>query len=233
MKNQMNIPKLLALAGTFICSAGVASAGYFGQFGYGLEISANGTSTFYGLNAWPTAPLLPTGSTATLDNTSWANGSEAVPVLNLGSFNPSAGNTLILKGGSELLYADVGSGGYASGGYINYRVFSGTGPAAVAGAPGFAPGQFMAVDVSLGGNDTRVAVQGLNIDLLAGLTPGTYTLGSYGFGYGNSDAVSGAATYANNGGANYGAYFTVVPEPACATLLGLGCLAIILRRRQV
>ena len=99
MKNQMNIPKLLALAGTFICSAGVASAGYFGQFGYGLEISANGTSTFYGLNAWPTAPLLPTGSTATLDNTSWANGSEAVPVLNLGSFNPSAGNTLILNGG--------------------------------------------------------------------------------------------------------------------------------------
>lgn len=228
----MDFRRLLAIAIVFSFFANAAHAGFFGQYGYGLEIRANGVSTLYGLNASGPA-LLPTGSSATYDGSSWANGSELSPVLNLGSFNPGAGDTLLLKGGSELLFADVGSGGFVSGGDINYRVFPGTGAAAAAAAPAFITGIAMPIDASLGGNNARVAVQGLNINLLAGLSPGTYTLGSYGFGYGNSDATTAASAFANNQSgnyANYGARFTVVPEPSIATIAGVGCLVVLLRR---
>ena len=217
MKTPKTIKTLLALAFTIACFANVANAGYFGQYGYGLIIKANGATNLYGLNAGGGSALLPTSSSATYDGTSWANGSGAAPALNLGTFNPLVGDQLVLQGGSALAYADVGSGGYVSGGYINYRVFAGTGTVAHASAPGYNPGIAMPVDVSLGGNNSRVAVQGVNSNLLAGLAPGTYTLETYGYLYGNSDATTGASGFANNGGNNYGAYFTIAG--GCPTIL--------------
>lgn len=210
----------LVLAG----SLSLAQAAFFGQYGYGLELNINGTTTLYGLNA--NTVLLPTGSSATYDGTSWANGTQTTPTLNLGTFTPGV-NTLQLVGGSELLFADSANGGSASGGYLNYQVFPGTGAAAVAAAPAWPGGIAMPVNMtSVGGNanNTRVAVEGLNIDLLSGLTPGVYTLRSYGYGYGNSATGTGASTYANNGGNNYGAYFTVqaVPEPSSLALIAGG-----------
>lgn len=234
-KVQTNLKKMIAVSLLLGGSLGLANAAFFGQYGYGLELDINGTTTLYGLNA--NTDLLPTGSTATYNGTSWANGTESAPVLNLGTFTLGV-DTLTLAGGSELLYADSVNGGSASGGYLNYRVFAGTGAAAVAAAPAYPGGIAMGINAtSIGGNanNTRVSVEGLNIDLLSGLTPGVYTLGSYGYGYGDSATGTGASTYANNGGANYGAYFTVqaVPEPSSLALIGLGGLSLagVLTRR--
>ena len=225
--------KLFVLTAAIACSAvAVNAASYYGEYGYALELNVNGVDTLYGLQV-PGSPdesrLVPSYYAGATDYTSWADGSEAAPVLDLGSFDPGAGDTLVLNGGSELTYADVGAGGHVDGGYLNYRVFAGTGSAAVAAAPGFGPGIFMAADSWPGGpgNDTRLAVTGQNVDLLAGLSPGVYTLGSYGYAYGMSDSVDSFETWASNGGANYGATFTVVPEPTTFALAGIGLAGLL------
>jgi hypothetical protein len=65
--------------------------------------------------------LTPTGSSAKLDQTSWANGSEAAPILNLGTFNPALGNTLTLTGGSLLTFKNGGSD--VTGAFLDFRTF--------------------------------------------------------------------------------------------------------------
>ena len=208
---------LLAISLSLAWFANVANAGYFGGYGFGLILDVNGTTTnLYDVSGAGT-DLLPTGSTATYDGSSWANGSGSAPVLNLGTFNPLTGDKIVLQGGSALVYADVGSGGYASGGYLNYRVFAGTGTVAQAAAPAFPGGTAMPVNAELTGNNWRVAVTNLNANIIAGLAPGTYTLETYGYLYGNSDATTGASGFANNGGNNYGAYFTIAG--GCPTIL--------------
>lgn len=79
-------------------------------------------------------------------------------------------------------------------------------------------------------------VQGLNGSLvlsgnvLSGLTAGNYTLEVY--SEISTNSVDAPATIANNnGGANYKASFTVVPEPSSALLGGLGAIALLRRRR--
>lgn len=236
MKKHTTFAKHLVFTIIVACSAGIANATFFGEYGYGLELDANGVTTLYGLDTGGGSDLIPNGSSVTYDGTSWTGGTESAPALNLGTFTLGV-DTLTLVGGSELLYADSANGGYASGGYLNYQVFPGTGSAAVAAAPAWPGGIAIGIDqTSVGGNanNTRVAVEGLNVDLLSGLTPGVYTLRSYGYGYGNSDATTGASTFANNGGGNYGAYFTVqaVPEPATFALAGLGLASLIIFRRR-
>lgn len=68
-------------------------------------------------------------------------------------------------------------------------------------------------------------------DVIAGLANGTYTVDV--FSSITTNGVNAAGTINNdNGGSNYTATFTVVPEPSSAALLGLGGLALILRRRK-
>ncbi len=208
---------LLAISLSLAWFANVANAGYFGGYGFGLILDVNGTTTnLYDVSGAGT-DLLPTGSTATYDGSSWANGSGSAPVFNLGTFNPLTGDKIVLQGGSALVYADVGSGGYASGGYLNYRVFAGTGTVAQAAAPAFPGGTAMPVNAELTGNNWRVAVTNLNANIIAGLAPGIYTLEANAYIYGNSDATTGASGYINNSGANYGAYFTIAG--GCPTIL--------------
>src|SRR5271154_1751717 len=116
MKSQMNIKIILALG--FIIAGSVSStyAQYAGPFGYGIELKGtgagalnSGVTTLYALDNGGTTRLLPLGSSATLDQTSWANGSTTSPVLNLGTFNPGAGDTLTLLGGSMLTYQGAGA----------------------------------------------------------------------------------------------------------------------------
>jgi hypothetical protein len=113
--------------------------------------------------------------------------------------------------------------------YLNYRISPLSGP--LSSWPG---GTLLGLNESnVAGNsgDTRWSNESISINLLNGLSPGTYILGTYGYA---SSTVGDQ--YVSNGGLNYGATFTVVatPEPATMALAGLGGLAttLLLRRRQ-
>ncbi|MGD9612259.1 MAG: PEP-CTERM sorting domain-containing protein [Kiritimatiellia bacterium] len=93
----------------------------------------------------------------------------------------------------------------------------------------------------LGGGDQTWGASGLSIDLLdyAGLVAGTtYTLEIYGEVNGDDDTGASAPyfQYDNNNAApaNYTATFSTapIPEPATMSLLGLGALAMVLRRKM-
>src|SRR5437868_10894704 len=73
-----------------------------GISGSGVELNVNGTLTLYSLDGSAGGRIVPLGSSAMLSS-SWANGTEFAPVLNLGSFN-SATQTLTLTGGSLLTF---------------------------------------------------------------------------------------------------------------------------------
>jgi hypothetical protein len=74
-----------------------------------------------------------------------------------------------------------------------------------------------------GGNSSLI----LSSNVLAGLTPGDYTLVVY-----SSITTDNAGEISNNnGGADYTATFTVVPEPSAALLGGLGLIGLLRRRR--
>jgi hypothetical protein len=219
------------------CLASSAYAQYAGTFGYGLELDGTGTgavnsgvTTLYALNNGGTTRLTPLGSSAVLNQTSWLSSPESGsgPTFSLGTFNPGAGDTLDLQGASMLTY----QGGGATVGtavYLNYRISPLSGP--LSSWPG---GTLLGLNESnVAGNsgDTRWSNESISINLLNGLSPGTYILGTYGYA---SSTVGDQ--YVSNGGLNYGATFTVVatPEPATMALAGLGGLAttLLLRRRQ-
>lgn len=231
MKMIINFKQLVALAVISACSAGVANAQYAGIFGYGIELQGSGANalnsgvtTLYALNDGGTTRLTPVGSSAVLDETAWANGTPSAPVLDLGTFNPGAGDTLLLLGGSMLTF----QGGGATVGtavYLNYAIEPVGGPYGNwIGNDLFALNES---DVAGNTGDMRWSDESLSVNLLSGLSPGTYVLESY--GYANSTAGD---QYANNGGPNYGATFTVVPEPSTFVLAGISLAGLLLFRRR-
>jgi len=91
-----------------------------------------------------------------------------------------------------------------------------------------------------GSGNQQWGATGLTVDLLAGLSAGTsYTLEIYGMITGNDDGnpQNNYNQYDNNNNApaNYTATFdtapAAIPEPATMSLLGLGALAMVLRRK--
>jgi len=197
-----------------------------GIFGSGVELSINGTIKLFALDNSGTTRLLPTGSPATLDQTSWNNGSEGAPVLNLGTFDPTAGQFLTLKGGALLSFKNNGSD--VTGAFLDFRVFPGIGTPSGSFTELGLP--FNEDNVSGNTGDQRWAVENQSFNLLTGLTPGTYTLGVF---LRTTDTDGGH--FSSNGGANYGATFTVVPEPSTLALLAgpalLGGWFFVRRRR--
>jgi PEP-CTERM motif len=216
--------KKLALAAVLSLSASSIFAAS-GIFGSGVELNANGTATLYALDNGGTTRLTPVGSTATLDQTSWANGSEAAPVLNLGTFDPGLGQTLTLTGGSLLTFKSTPSDVTAA--WIDYRVFTPVGTPSGAFTEVGLP--FNEDNVNGTTGDQRWATEALSVNLLSGLTPGTYELGVFL----REDSTDGGA-FSTQNGANYGATFTVVPEPATILLVGPALLGgwFFARRRR-
>jgi hypothetical protein len=187
-------------------------------------VTNSGITTLYALDNSGTTRLLPLGSSATLDMTHWLSSPEqgGGPTFNLGTFNLNAGDMLTLNGASMLTYQ--GGGDIASSSYLNYRISPLSGPFS-----SFVPGDALGLNESnVAGQpgDIRWSTESLNRNLLIGLAPGTYILGTYGY-------VNDAGNqYASDGGLNFGATFTVVPEPTSAVILGLGCLVMTFRRRH-
>lgn len=229
MKLERKIKLIAVLNIAFVSLAGSAFGQYEGVWGYGIEVEGTGANaanagvpTLYALNTSGGAYLTPTGSAATLNQTSWGNGTAYAPALNLGTFNPSAGNTLTLLGGAMLTYQGGGDTvepnvvlEYAidpigsEGNWVGSDVLN-LSQSGVAGAAG----NYLWSDESQ------------NVNLLSGLGNGTYVLETYGLA--NSSI---GILYENNGGANYGAEFTVVPEPSTSELAIAGGLGIIMYLR--
>jgi hypothetical protein len=223
--------KLLAFGLILAASSGTSYATP-GIFGFGIELDGtgatatnSGVTTLYALDNSGGSALLPAGSSATLDSTDWTGASTgAAPTFNLGTFTEGSG-TLTLTGGATLTFKTASAGDDVTGADLNFRITPGVG-----GAGSFAP----AVNLPFGANLTFDGsdphnqlwdTESLSTNLLAGLTPGTYTLDVFG----NSPNTAGGS-FDSNGGANFGATFTVaaavVPEPGTWAMM-LGGLAML------
>jgi hypothetical protein len=232
--------KLLACVAALAASMGMTYAQSAGTFGFGIELDGtgaaatnNGTVTLYALDNSGTTRLTPTSSSATLQQTEWPSSSTpANPTFNLGTFYTTAGsgNSLILDGGSMLTFKNGGAN--VSQADLFYTIYE----------VGSSPGTFN--DVSLLFNQDNVAgntgdqrwatevgygsyPQGgtgtfTGINLLAGLGAGTYILDVYG----NAQTTVGTQ-YESNGGNNFAAEFTVVPEPSAWAMMVGGLVLLV------
>jgi hypothetical protein len=183
------------------------AAGMFDQF---VFTTTDGTSpqTFYDIGA--------------------ATGNADFQGNNLGSF--TVGTDFYL-GGQQRTYKDNSTDVTSSS--ISWRVYSGapSGSFATVAMPfqfntGVSNDQQWGGD-SQGSNSNPIEI---STNILSGLTNGNYTLEV--FTQITTNGVNEAGTVFNNvGGSNYKATFTVVPEPASATMGILGA-ALLLRRRR-
>lgn len=80
-----------------------------------------------------------------------------------------------------------------------------------------------------GANGNPVEISG---NVFTGLLNGTYTLEVYSQITTDGGDGSPLVLYTNNGGANFKATFTLVPEPSRALLLGFGAASLAFRRRR-
>jgi hypothetical protein len=201
--------KKLALAlvcsAVFIAASAQATTGIFGGY---IVLDINGAGdTFYRLEN--------PGDTT----------NPAFNGTNLGTFDPDV-NSLFFSGGEALTFKN--SGGDVTGAAIYYRIFETGNPT---GSFNSANLPFAAnIGGTAGNEDQRWQSFAPNDNLLFGLAPGNYTLQTY------VDATTNEGTrFLNNGGANYSASFTVVPEPSSLSLLAgpaiLGAWFFVRRRR--
>ena len=132
---------------------------------------------------------------------------------NLGNFNIGS-NTLILNGGENKFFK-CGTDAITQS-YLYYRIYKTTATPGVFISSQIFYNSNVVTACNCGGTDELWNATAANINVLNGLTPGTYYLEVYA----NADYtyVSGSGThYANNGAANYKATFTVTPVYVTST----------------
>lgn len=204
MMKPKTLPLVLALLA--LPSIGSAATGVFGSY----------------------AQIFTTSSTVYVAQ-SYSGSNPAFNGADLGIFSLS--DTLEITNASLMTFKN--SGGDVTGAQMQYRVYE----------VGDTPGTFNIVNLGFGSNAPSTDLGGNNfggggdqewrgfgggpIDLLSGITGnGNYQVEVFYRAFTNEgDRLS------DNGGANYKANFTVVPEPAVAFLGGVGLL-ILLRRRK-
>ncbi|MDP3850073.1 MAG: hypothetical protein Q8Q59_06205 [Luteolibacter sp.] len=212
----MKLSKLIVLCVLASAGSSFGASGIFGSY-------INVTSSNHGnIPIWYDAQA-PGGGRAS-DPTDFSG-------FAFGSFNPGAGGVLNLTGGEVLTFKNGGSD--VTGTTLNYRIYT----------AGFPTGSHNPVNIGFTADATFADAAGTSytgtgdqkwsdsslwnpVNLLSGLTPGDYEIDIY------LEAASTDGTlFSNNGGSNYKATFTVVPEPSAALLGGLGALALLRRRR--
>lgn len=132
-----------------------------------------------------------------------ATGNPDFQGANFGTLNPAL-NSLILRGGEAKTFKNGGSDVF--GANLAYRIWSGSASGSFTEIP-------LGFNANLGGGDQKWDRTDANVNLLSGLGNGVYTLEIYFRGTGN-----GGDFYHSNGGINYQATFTVVPEPVTVAL---------------
>ncbi len=145
---------------------------------------------------------------------------------NLGSYNLT--DTLQIEANDVKTWKNSGAGGDVTAVEYFYKVYSAD--ASSVSFTGLGDGWMENLDSD--GNQKWGNAGPANVDLLSGLTGGkTYTLEVYGQVSGTSDPVS--PIYDNNGGANFTATFTTIPEPSTMALIGMGIGAALLALRRI
>jgi MYXO-CTERM domain-containing protein len=198
---------LLFAAAITLPVSSFAATGLFDQF----VIINTGSQTYYDIGA--------------------STGNPDFQGSNLGTFNPGTGSTLSLGGQGKSFKNDSSD---VTGMQLLYRIWQGTESGAFTpfsyafqsnlGPPG---DQQWGSDVA-GANGTAFYTPG---NLLSSLANGTYTLEVL------SRITTNGVNTANpvnndNGGANFEATFSVVPEPSRAMLGMLGLSGLLFRRRR-
>lgn len=195
-----------------------AAAGIFGS-DIGLQSNNinSGTITFFEADLLGDSRHAPATNTPVLLDARGFNG------LNLGTFNPLAGDTLLLVGGETLTYKNDSSDITSSA--LSYSI-DGSNTFSNINLP------FNQDKVNGTAGDQRWALTSGTVDILANLGVGNHTLTFY-----TSATTNGVNTfstlYDTNSGKNFTASFTVVPEPGTwmgALLLVLTASALLLRR---
>ncbi|MCW1922590.1 PEP-CTERM sorting domain-containing protein [Luteolibacter arcticus] len=203
-------PKTLPCIALIVLGTLSVASAASGIFGTGTVLGVNGTKTLYAttlLNDSRHAPINVTPPTLDLDG---------IP-SSVGTFNPTVGDTLVLRGGEMLTFKNGTDD--ITGATIHYRIDGGS---------------FQTFNLSfnenLNGSDQRWYGEGANVNLLTGLSNGNHTLQVFYTAPFTFTGGSGTHTI-NNGTANYSFNFTVVPEPATALLGSFGLLALLRRRK--
>lgn len=192
----MKLRNLIATAVLVIAGNANAATGIFESYGI-LKINAS-TNLYYDMQASTTNPDF--------------------QAANLGIFDISVGNTLVLAGGEIKTFKNGASD--VTGGKFDYRVFK------VGDTPG-SFGEFtLNFNSDLGGGDQKWDNTAANVNLLTGLGNGNYTVQVFAYSTTNE-----GNQFSNNGGANYSANFSVIPEPTSAALGLIGSLLLLRRKR--
>ncbi len=215
---------ILALATLGTSNTVFAAAGIFGT-AIGLESNLfnSGDNTFFEADLLNDPRFAPTdqgfgSGNVTLPvvlNTSGFNG------LNLGAFNPTAGDTLTLIGGELLTFKNNSSD--ITGAFINYSIDGG------AFVPVSIP--FNEDNINATTGDQRWASTTNAINVLTGLGNGAHTLSFFASAPTNG-VNADPQIFDSNSGNNFTASFSVVPEPGSFALALLGSVGLLTLRRQ-
>ena len=213
----------------------LGSASIFASAGiYGTALVVSGSTALDGLSTilyeanlgggLDYAPQSPTQSNITYDS----SGDLAAGTVSLGTYNIATGDTLTLDGGEVLTYKS------GSDNFTNADLYYSLNGGSSFTDLGLAFNQD-GVNYANSDDHQRWYTDNANVNLLNGLQNGTYYLTVYLQATDNY----GSGTYVpvdNNGGGNYTASFTVVPEPATLSMMlasGIfGSFYLIRRRRK-